>query len=93
MNDSTKGVLIASLVAGLVGCSSSSAPTEPATPSGATAAGAGVMCTGINECANKGACKGADHACGGKNSCAKKGLTKVDSAEDCTKKGGTVQAM
>jgi hypothetical protein len=90
MNDSTKGALIASLVAGLVGCASTPAAEPAAATAPGTAAGGSVMCTGINECSAKGACKGADHDCAAKNSCKGKGITKVDSAEDCTKKGGKV---
>jgi hypothetical protein len=32
----------------------------------------------------------APHDCGGKNSCKGKGWIEVDSAEECTDKGGTV---
>ncbi|HEU4404749.1 MAG TPA: hypothetical protein VFS43_05605 [Polyangiaceae bacterium] len=90
MNDTTKGALIASLVAGLVGCSSSP-PPEAASPGGAaTTAGTPVMCSGINECGAKGACKSADHDCAGKNKCKGQGLTKVNTADECTSKGGKV---
>jgi hypothetical protein len=56
------------------------------------AEGAEVKCQGINSCAGKGECGAADgsHDCGGKNSCKGKGWIKVDSAEECTEKGGTV---
>ena len=56
------------------------------------AEGGAVKCQGINSCAGKGECGAADgsHDCGGKNSCKGKGWIKVDSAEECTEKGGTV---
>ena len=58
----------------------------------AEAEGSKVKCQGINSCAGKGACGAADgsHDCGGKNSCKGKGWIEVDSAEECTEKGGTV---
>jgi hypothetical protein len=56
------------------------------------AEGDSVKCQDINSCAGKGECGAADgsHDCGGKNSCKGKGWIKVDSAEECTDKGGTV---
>ncbi len=81
-----KGMVIASAALGLM------------TAGGATTAAAGsqeggeVKCAGINSCAGKGECGAADgsHDCGGKNSCKGKGWIEVDSAEECTEKGGTV---
>ena len=51
-----------------------------------------VKCAGVNSCKGKGACAAADgsHACAGKNGCKGQGWTKVKSADECTKKGGTV---
>ncbi len=51
-----------------------------------------VKCAGMNSCKGHGACASADgsHACAGKNECKGKGWVKVKSAEECTKKGGTV---
>ena len=90
MNFSVKGVLIASAVAGLVGCGGGdkTAPgaASPATTGGATAGT--VKCTGVNECKAKGACGQADHACAGKNECKGKGITLVGTPDDCTGKGG-----
>jgi len=53
---------------------------------------ASVKCQGINSCKGHGECGAADgsHACAGKNECKGKGWVKVKSAEECTKKGGTV---
>ena len=63
--------------------------------SGEMAAKAGdkdVKCAGVNSCKGHGACAAADgsHACAGKNECKGKGWVKAKSAEECTKKGGTV---
>lgn len=51
---------------------------------------ADVKCAGINECKGKGSCAGAGNACKAQNSCKGKGIVDVGSAEECTKKGGTV---
>jgi hypothetical protein len=86
MENSTKGVLVASAVAALfIACGGNQA--GPAAPTPGEMAGK-VKCVGINECAKKGACAQEGHACGGKNECAKKGIT-LASAEDCKGKGGT----
>ncbi len=52
-----------------------------------------MKCAGINGCGGKGECAAADgsHDCGGQNSCKGKGWVKVESAEMCAEKGGTVQ--
>jgi hypothetical protein len=53
-------------------------------------AGAKVHCAGINACAGKGACKSATNACAGKNGCKGKGWVEVNTAKECTDKGGKV---
>jgi hypothetical protein len=91
MNEPIKGALLASLVAGLIGCGSSPPPepTAPAAaPSGATEAS--VKCSGVNACGKQGACKGADHECKGQNKCKGQGISMTATAEDCTSKGGKV---
>lgn len=90
MNEPIKGALLASLVAGLIGCGGSTPPpAEPAAaPSGATEGS--VKCAGINACGKQSACKGADHECKGQNSCKGKGVSLTATAEDCTGKGGKV---
>jgi len=54
--------------------------------------GGTVKCQGVNSCAGKGQCGAVDgsHDCSGKNSCKGKGWIEVESAEQCTKMGGTV---
>ena len=80
-----KGVLIASAALGLMAGGATMA-------SAAHHEGGGVKCAGINGCAGKGECGAPDgsHDCAGKNSCKGKGWVHVDSAEECTDKGGTV---
>jgi len=58
--------------------------------SGARAVYADVNCSGINGCKGQGACGGKGHSCAGKNSCKGKGYLKVESAQICKEKGGTV---
>jgi hypothetical protein len=55
-------------------------------------AGGEVHCYGVNECKGKGACAGADNACKAQNSCKGKGFVDVNSADECTKQGGTLTA-
>ncbi len=87
MNNTLKGALIATAVAGMFGCSSSkSAESGTSQPA---AGGETVKCASINECKGTGACGGADHDCAGKNECKGKGWIKVSKA-DCESKGGTV---
>lgn len=52
--------------------------------------GGAVHCSGVNACKGQGACAGAGNACQGKNECKGKGMVKVESADECTKKGGKV---
>lgn len=86
MNRLSKGVVIASAVAGLVSGGSLVAWATDAAESDQ------VRCAGINECKGQGACGGATHDCAGKNECKGKGWVKVDSAEECKEKGGEVVA-
>jgi hypothetical protein len=89
MNSNMKGILIASAVAGLVGCGNP--PAAPAAPDVKAPTGATetkVKCIGLNECKAKGACAQAGHACGGKNECKGKGVTLVPTEAECTAKGG-----
>ena len=79
-----RGILVASAALTLL----AAAPVVHA----AEGDGGKVKCQGINSCPGKGACGAADgsHECGGKNSCKGKGWIEVDSAKQCTEKGGTV---
>ena len=81
-----RGVFVASAALGLLAAS-------PGAASADHHEGGDVKCANINGCAGKGECAAADgsHDCGGKNSCKGKGWVKVDSAEACAEKGGTVQ--
>lgn len=87
MTHFTKGALIATAVAGLFGCSTTSASSAPM---GATTAGT-VHCAGINSCKGQGSCAGNDNACKAQNSCKGKGWVDT-TATDCKDKGGTVVA-
>jgi hypothetical protein len=84
---SAKGILIATTVAGLVGCATSGGSSA----GGATTkTGEPVQCSGINACKGQGSCHGNENACKAKNDCKGKGWVEAPSAEDCTAKGGTV---
>ena len=48
-----------------------------------------VHCTGVNDCAGKGACRTPPNECAGKNACTGKGFIDVTDAE-CKAKGGAV---
>jgi hypothetical protein len=84
-NHSIRGAMIASAVAALFGCANST--QQAAAPSGETA---GVKCSGINSCKGQGTCATADHSCGKHTPCKGQGWLVVDSAEECTAKGGQV---
>lgn len=51
-----------------------------------------VKCGGVNSCKGKSDCKSKDNNCKGMNSCKGKGWMVMDSADACTKKGGTVMS-
>ena len=83
----SKGMLIAGAAASLI-----LAGTLTARAAEHEAKGGEVMCLGINSCKGTGSCaSAAGNSCAGQNSCKGKGVTKVSSAEECTKKGGKVQ--
>lgn len=86
MDPKLAGILVATAVAGLIGCGGASASSPTAT-TGATDAKS--KCVGLNSCKAKGVCAQAGHACGGQNECKGKGVTLVQSPEDCKANGGT----
>ncbi len=50
----------------------------------------GVKCQGINGCKGQSKCATATTSCSGQNACKGQGWIVVDSAEECTKQGGTI---
>lgn len=56
----------------------------------ATTDNAKVKCLGANKCKGLSECSVPHHTCKGKNSCKGKGWATEESAEACTKAGGTV---
>ncbi|CAN5736178.1 hypothetical protein BH11PSE3_BH11PSE3_24860 [soil metagenome] len=50
----------------------------------ATAASAGVPCTGANACKGQSACKSSANACKGQNACKGKGFVEAGSSFECT---------
>lgn len=88
------GTMIAIAAAGLFAAAcGSKAPDQGTTPaaSGEKTAAA-VHCMGINSCKGMGSCKSDKNGCKGQNSCKGMGMTDAASADECTSKGGTVQA-
>ena len=79
-----KGMLIASAAAALI------LTSGVVGRAAGEKAGGDVKCTGLNACKGQGSCAGAGNECKGKNGCKGKGITKVSSADECTKKGGKV---
>lgn len=77
----TKGILLASAVAGLMAAGGLSrmafADTDASAP-------ADVKCYGVNECKGMGECGGQGHSCAGENACKGKGFLKM-SKEECLK--------
>jgi hypothetical protein len=53
--------------------------------------GAQVKCLGGNSCKGQSSCQTASNSCQGQNSCKGKGWVMTSSADECTKKGGTVE--
>ncbi len=51
----------------------------------------GVKCQGANSCKGQSKCGTATTSCAGQNACKGQGWIVVDSAEACTKQGGTVK--
>lgn len=84
---SIKGALIASAVFSLFGCASAN---QQAAASPTTTGGGSVKCFGLNSCKGQGTCATADHSCGKHTPCKGQGWMPVDSAEECTAKGGKV---
>jgi uncharacterized membrane protein len=85
MNARTKGVVVATAVAGLF-----LAKAGVARAAGDKTEAKTVHCEGINACKGQGACEGVGHGCAGKNECKGKGWIDA-SAEECKTKGGTVK--
>lgn len=85
MQKGLKGALIATAVAGLFFANAAVAADAEGGKD------AGVKCMGGNDCKGKGACGvPGKHDCHGQNECKGKGWVKLGSADECTKKGGTV---
>ncbi len=74
----SRGVLIASAVAGLFAAGLVGGSIEPAQATDE------VHCYGINACKGKGDCGGKGHSCAGENACKGKGYLKLDK-ETCLK--------
>lgn len=83
-----KGTLLASAVAGMFGCASTSQQAAGSTV--AAASSEVVKCEGINECKGHGSCGGGSHHCAGQNECKGKGWVKTATQEECAAKGGKV---
>ncbi|MBT4769100.1 MAG: hypothetical protein HOO00_01050 [Rhodospirillaceae bacterium] len=81
----TLGVTLATAAAALfvAGAAMTIAPTA--------AKAEGVKCMGVNSCKGQGVCKTASNECKGLNACKGHGFIIVDSAADCTAKGGTIK--
>jgi hypothetical protein len=83
-NMSTKGTVIAAMVAGLF---------ASAAPLAAQAKAEGkVHCEGANACKGKSACKTASSGCAGQNACQGKGWIETANEKECKAKGGKVVA-
>ena len=80
----TKGILIASAVAGLFVSAGTSMALAADQKDGEQ-----VVCSGINECKGHGTCAGAGHACAGQNGCKGQGHSKV-TKKVCLDEGGKV---
>jgi hypothetical protein len=83
---STKGTLVAALVAGLF------AGATPLVASADAKAGGKVKCEGGNACKGKSACKTAASGCSGQNACKGKGWVETKDEAECKKMGGKVAA-
>lgn len=86
MKTSIQGALLATAVAGLMGCSSATPMAKE--PSGV--ASTSVRCGGINECKGMAECSGNGHPCGKHTPCKGQGWVTAQSAEACLAKGGKV---
>jgi hypothetical protein len=56
----------------------------------ATAAHAGVKCSGVNSCKGTSACKMGSSSCKGQNACKGQGWTETTDVVSCTAQGGKV---
>jgi uncharacterized membrane protein len=86
-SNTVKGTLIAGAVAALFGCAGSNQQHAAAPVS---EGGEGVKCFGVNSCKGQGTCATADHSCGKHTPCKGQGWLPLDSAAECTAKGGKV---
>jgi len=91
MQSTSRGLVIAAAVGTLLnvtGCGSDMSDDPTATSKEA------VRCQGINECKGMSECAGGqgDNSCQGLNECKGHGWVTVDSAKECTDKGGSVLA-
>lgn len=86
MNNAITGTMLATVVAGLLGCAGS--VPEAQEPSGHTTAS--VKCLGINECRGHGECASNGHPCGKHTPCKGQGYLSVASADVCSARGGKV---
>ena len=56
----------------------------------ASAAHAGVKCSGVNSCKGTSACKTASSSCKGQNACKGQGWSQAGNSLECSQKGGKV---
>ena len=80
------------ILAGSIIVAACSKKTEsvPGAPAGDAATTSSVFCGGVNACSAKSECKTKTSSCAGKNTCKGKGVIRM-SADDCKKKGGTIE--
>ena len=88
MNNSIKGLVIASAVSSLFAAAAHA--SDKAAPKKDTKVAAKVRCEGVNACKGKGECGGASgNSCAGTNECKGKGWVQIPE-KDCKAKGGKV---
>jgi hypothetical protein len=85
-----KGTLLATAVAGMFACASTSQQSGGSATPAAAASGQVVKCEGINECKGHSDCGGGTHHCASQNECKGKGWVKTASQDECVQKGGKV---
>ena len=78
----TSGVVLAAAAAAMF-AAGTAIPTV-------SVAAEGVKCVGANSCKGHSACATATSSCKGHNACKGQGWVSTATAEECTKKGGTV---
>jgi hypothetical protein len=87
------GTMIAITAAGLFAAAcGSKAPDQGTTPAATGEKTSAVQCMGVNACKGQGSCHSDKNGCKGQNACKGQGVSAAASAEECTSKGGTVQA-